>query len=294
MQNNKQGLVSKLQWTALIVLVLAIVALLVVLFTQQQAYRTDAESDRDANLSGSSQGATSGSGEASPSPTATEVTEDQAPADPVEAATVAAQDVVTGSEDAVINVLGDSTSDTSSEWVYRWAETLGAEAAVSVHTWNPGSGTWFPQTRDYGTGERSITLWNASANEGNPGFPLELSSMIEPEADLTILNYGHFGEPAFVASSLEELLGTLDAGGEDAAPVVLTAQNPALPTWIGYAETNQDAMRAAAAERELPVIDVFAAFEEAGDWESLLTDEVNPNDDGQQLWAETVTAFFAG
>lgn len=286
---NPQSPASKLQWTALIVLVLAVVALLMVLFTQQRAYRADAESARDA---GASQEAPEGSGEASPSPSATETVE-AAPADPVEAATAAARDVVNGSEDAVINVLGDSTSNTSSEWVYRWAAELGAEASVSVHTWNPESGTWFPETRDFGEGERTITIWNASASEGNPGFPLELEGMIEPEADLTILNYGHWGAPEAVASSLDELLGSLDAGGEGTAPVVLTAQNPALPTWIGYADTNRDAMRAAAEERQLPVIDVFAAFEEAGDWESLLVDEVNPNDAGQQLWADTVTAFFA-
>ncbi|NUL48332.1 SGNH/GDSL hydrolase family protein [Cellulosimicrobium funkei] len=294
---NTQGTSSKLQWTALIVLVLAIVALLVVLFTQQQDYRSEAESARDTGGSGSSQEAIEApesSGEASPSPSATETAEqEEVPAEPGDVATAAAQDVVNGSEDAVINVLGDSTSNTSSEWVYRWADELGAEASVSVHTWNPEVGTWFPQTRDFGEGERTITIWNGSATEGNPGFPLELDGMIEPEADLTILNYGHFGEPGFVASALDELLGTLDAGGEDAAPVVLTAQNPALATWIGYADTNRDAMRAAAEERGLPVIDVFAAFEEAGDWESLLVDEVHPDDDGQQLWADTVTEFFA-
>lgn len=289
---DKPGLATKLQWTALIVLVLAIVALLVVLFTQQQAYRTDAESDR-ANNAGSSQEAPAASEGPSATPTASESPEEEAPADPVEAAIAAAQTVVNGSDDAVINVLGDSTSNTSSEWVYRWAEALGAEAFVSVHTWNPATGTWFPQARTYGEGERSITIWNGSANEGNPGFPLELTGMIEPEADLTILNYGHFGDPDFVASTLDELLDTLNAGGEDPAPVVLTAQNPALPTWIGYADTNREAMRAAAEERELPVIDVYAAFDETEDWKALLVDEVHPNDDGQQLWADTVAAFFA-
>ncbi|MEV4902731.1 SGNH/GDSL hydrolase family protein [Citricoccus sp. NPDC055426] len=293
MPKNTLGMTSKLQWTALAVLVVAIVALLVVLFTQQQAYRTDAESDRAANNAGSSQQAPAASEEPTASPAASEAPAEEAPADPVAAATAAAQDVVNGGEDAVINVLGDSTSNTSSEWVYRWADELGTEASVSVHTWNPATGTWFPQARTYGEGERTVTIWNGSADQGNPGFPLELNGMIEPEADLTILNYGHFGDPDFVASTLDELLGSLDAGGEDAAPVVLTAQNPALATWIGYADTNRDAMRSAAEERELPVIDVFAAFEEAGDWESLLVDEVHPNDDGQQLWADTVTEFFA-
>ncbi|WP_188806094.1 SGNH/GDSL hydrolase family protein [Citricoccus zhacaiensis] len=285
---------SKLQWAALILLVMVIVALLVVLFTQQQDYRTDAEAARGGNAPAPVQ-ETSPSAEstASSSPSATEASE-EAPEDPVDAVTTAAQAVVNRDDDSVINVLGDSTSNTSSEWVYRWAEELGGDAAVTVHTWNPDAGTWYLEPRTYGGGDRDITIWNGSAAEGTPGFPLELDGMIEPEADLTILNYGHWGDPEFVASSLEDLLNTLDAGAEGAAPVVLTAQNPAQPTWVGYADTNRDAMRAAAEERELPVINIEGAFEDYGDWESLLADEVNPNEDGHQVWAEAVSGYFAG
>ncbi|WP_159552228.1 SGNH/GDSL hydrolase family protein [Citricoccus sp. K5] len=272
---------------------MAIVALLVVLFTQQKDYRTDAEAALESNVSAPAQETPAETVEPSASPSASPTASEEAPEDPVDAVTAAAQAVVNRGDDSVINVLGDSTSNTSNEWVYRWAEELGAEASVAVHTWNPETGTWYVEPRTFGGGDRAITIWNGSATEGNPGFPLELDGMIEPEADLTILNYGHFGEPDFVDSALNELLGTLDAGGEDAAPVVLTAQNPALATWIGYADTNRDAMRAAAEERGLPVIDVFAAFEEAGDWESLLADEVNPNEDGHQVWADAVRTFFA-
>ncbi|WP_313823786.1 SGNH/GDSL hydrolase family protein [Citricoccus sp.] len=293
---QKLGETSKLQWAALVVLVLAIVALLVVLFTQQQDYRTDAEAARESNVSAPATEPPAETVEpsASPSasPTASEASE-EAPENAVDAVTAAAQAVVNRGDDSVINVLGDSTSNTSSEWVYRWAEELGGDAAVTVHTWNPEAGTWYVEPRTYGEGDRAITIWNGSAAEGTPGFPLELDGMIEPEADLTILNYGHWGDPESVASSLEELLNTLDAGAEDAAPVVLTAQNPAQPTWVGYADTNRDAMRAAAEERELPVINIEGAFEDSGDWESLLADEVNPNEDGHQLWAEAVSGYFA-
>ncbi|MEW1979500.1 SGNH/GDSL hydrolase family protein [Citricoccus sp. NPDC079358] len=275
---------------------MAIVALLVVLFTQQQDYRTDAEAARESKVSAPAQEspaeAAEPSASASASPSASDASE-EAPEDGADAVTTAAQAVVNRGDDSVINVLGDSTSNTSSEWVYRWAEELGGDAAVTVHTWNPEAGTWYLEPRTYGGGDRAITIWNGSAAEGTPGFPLELDGMIEPEADLTILNYGHWGDPEFVASSLEELLTTLDAGAEDAAPVVLTAQNPAQPTWVGYADTNRDAMRAAAEERGLPVINIEGAFEDSGDWESLLADEVNPNEDGHQLWAETVSTFFA-
>ncbi|XKH56943.1 SGNH/GDSL hydrolase family protein [Citricoccus nitrophenolicus] len=290
---EKLGATSKLQWAALVVLVVAIVALLVVLFTQQKDYRTDAEAARGGNATAPAQESPAETAEPSASPSATEASED-ASSDPVDAVTTAAQAVVTRDDDSVINVLGDSTSNTSSEWVYRWADELGGDAAVTVHTWNPESGTWYLEPRTYGEGDRAITIWNGSAAEGTPGFPLELDGMIEPEADLTILNYGHWGDPETVASSLEDLLNTLDAGAEGAAPVVLTAQNPAQPTWVGYADTNRDAMRAAAEERELPVINIEGAFEDSGDWESLLADEVNPNEDGHQMWAEAVSSYFAG
>lgn len=301
MPRDVSTLTSKLQWTALVMLVLAVAALLVVLMSQQRSYRAEAESQAEAFTAGSSQSA---SGDASPAPSESdgasngdggdeEEETEEASADPVEAATAAAQDVVNGSEDIEITVLGDSTSDSDGEWVTLWAQELGADATVQVHTWNPATGTWFQEPREFGEGDRQITLWNASAAEGNPGFALELDGMIAAESDLTILNYGHFGDPDFVAATLGNLLDELDAGGEDAAPVVLTAQNPALDTWTGWADTNREAMRDAAQERDLPVIDVFAAFDKADDWQSLLTDEVHPNDDGQRLWADTVTEFFA-
>ncbi|NUL49305.1 SGNH/GDSL hydrolase family protein [Cellulosimicrobium funkei] len=292
---EKLGATSKLQWTALVVLVVVIVALLVVLFTQQKAYRSDAEAARAGSATAPA-GETSPSESAEPSaptsPSASEESE-EAPEDPADTVTSAAQAVVNGGDDSVINVLGDSTSDTSSEWVYRWAEELGAGAAVTVHTWNPDADTWYLEPRTYGGGDRTLTIWNGSASEGTPGVPLEMEGMIAPEADLTILNYGHWGDPEVVASSLDDLLNTLDAGDEGAAPVILTAQNPAQPTWVGYADTNREAMRAAAEERELPVINIEGAFQESGDWESLLADEVNPNQSGHQLWAEAVSAHFA-
>jgi hypothetical protein len=279
-------LAQRLQWAAVVLLVLAITALLVVLFTQQQSYRTQAQT-----MGGGASVA------AGPSATATGSTPESPEAiseDPASRQAQTARDVVNGTGDAVISILGDSTSDTSTEWVYRWAEELGADATVTVHTWNPATADWFPQTRNYGSGDRTITLWNASAAGANPTFPLINDGMMQPDADLTILNYGHWGMPQTVEASLGELLGSLGAGGEGAAPVVLTAQNPARETWFGYSDTNRDAMRATAQERGLPVIDVHAAFEENGDWEGLLVDEANPSDEGHQLWAETVSAFFAG
>jgi hypothetical protein len=269
---NGTTLARRLQWAAAAILILAIIALLVVLFSQQQSYRTEAQTVRGGS-----------SAIARPSASAAET---------VTAGTQAAQNVVNGTSDAVINVLGDSTSDTSTEWVYRWAEDLGADAAVTVHTWNPTTADWFPQTRNYGSGDRAITIWNASAAEADPSVPLANDGMVQPDAGLTILNYGHWGESDSFSTSLDDLLETLDAGSENAAPVLVTAQSPARQTWSDSSDTNRDALRTAAASRGLPVIDVWAAFGENGNGEDLLVDQVNPNEEGHQLWAETVRAFF--
>ena len=36
-----------------------------------------------------------------------------------------------------------------------------------------------------------------------------------------------------------------------------------------------------------------AAFGKSEDWESLMADQIHPNEQGQQLWVETVSTFFA-
>lgn len=132
--------------------------------------------------------------------------------------------------------------------------------------------------------------WRAGADgQQTLGIALELEGMNEPELDLTILNFVNFGDPDFVASLWMSCLEPRTPAARK-LPVMLTAQNPALAGWTGHLDTNRDAMRAADEEREMPVIDVVVAVEEVDDWEPLLMDQVNPNDDGHQLWTDTVAA----
>ncbi|MFC7400998.1 SGNH/GDSL hydrolase family protein [Citricoccus sp. GCM10030269] len=295
MSNN--GVTKKLQWAALVVLVVAIIALLVVLFTQQRSYRADAEAARGGGTAVPSQESTAtadpSSSESSESPESSASETSEAPDDPVEANTTAAQDVVNGTDDAVISVLGDSTSNTSNEWVYLWAEELGADARVSVYSWNAEIGDWYAQPREFGQGERTVTIWNGSEAEATPEFALSHDLLQPEEANLVILNYGHRGSAEEVESSLTELLDALGAGSEGSAPVVLTAQNPATGDWAESSEANEQVVRAAAEERGLPLIDVHAAFEETGDPASLMVDAIHPSEQGSQVWAETVSSFFA-
>ncbi|HRO31318.1 SGNH/GDSL hydrolase family protein [Citricoccus sp.] len=271
-----------LQWTALILVLAVTSALVTLLFLQQRQYRTEAAVARTAE-----------SVESTPQPSSspTESSQAEKSAKSAAAAKIAAMAVVNGLQSPVISVLGDSTSDSSSEWVYRWAEELGQNATVVVHTWNPQTKDWFPQPRRFGQGERTITIWNGSESGATPRTPLAQEDLRQPQpAHLTILNYGHNGNADEVEPALSELLEAVQAGEE--APVVLTAQNPATGENATTSDANRALMEAAATKHGLPVIDVHAAFDDAESWEALLVDQIHPNDQGQQLWAETVSAFF--
>ncbi|MDI3331562.1 MAG: SGNH/GDSL hydrolase family protein [Micrococcus sp.] len=295
-----------LQWTALVVVLAIISALLAALFMQQREYRTEAavaqaaQSAEAAPEPSSSPTASASAEEADKEADKTADEEADKTADEEAdkagaAVKIAAMDVVNGLDNPVISVLGDSTSDSSGEWVYRWAEKLGQDATVVVHTWNPEADDWFPQTRQYGQGERTITIWNGSEAGTTPQAPLAQEDLRQPEpSHLTILNYGHNGSPDEVESALTELLEGLGDRGEDVAPVVLTAQNPTTGQEAETSDANRDLMREAAKEHNLPVIDVHAAFADSEDWKTLLADSIHPNEQGQQLWADTVSAFYAG
>lgn len=276
-----------LQWTALILVLAVISALVTLLFLQQRQYRTEAAVAQAVR-----------SAEATPQPSSSPDASADASAKAEEsakaaaAAKIAAMAVVNGLKNPVISVLGDSTSDSSSEWVNRWAEKLGQNATVVVHTWNPQANDWFPQPRQFGQGERTITIWNGSESGATPKTPLAQEDLRQPQPPhLTILNYGHNGGTDEVESALTELLKKLKTG--EAAPVVLTAQNPATGDKAKTSSANLELMESAAQEHGLPVIDVHAAFDDAESWKALLVDQIHPNEQGQQLWAETVSAFFA-
>ncbi|WP_141566140.1 SGNH/GDSL hydrolase family protein [Citricoccus sp. CH26A] len=275
-----------LQWTALILVLAVTSALVTLLFLQQRQYRTEAAVARTAESAESTPQPSS-----SPNASADAAAKAEESAKAAAAAKIAAMAVVNGLQSPVISVLGDSTSDSSSEWVYRWAEELGQNATVVVHTWNPQTNDWFPQPRQFGQGERTITIWNGSESGATPQTPLAQEDLRQPQpAHLTILNYGHNGSADEVESALTELLEAVEAGEE--APVVLTAQNPATGEKAKTSEANRALMEAAAKKHGLPVIDVHAAFDDAESWEALLVDQIHPNEQGQQLWAETVSAFF--
>ncbi|QCU77538.1 SGNH/GDSL hydrolase family protein [Citricoccus sp. SGAir0253] len=293
--------VRKLQWVGLVVLVAGILALLVTLVNQQREYRTAAQSAQAAQASagstapdGNAPGGRESSAGASASPSASEAPsrsaaeDEDGTEDPVAAATAAARDVVGGDEDIVISVLGDSTGDVSTEWVGRWAALLGEEASVEMHSWNADEDRFYLQPRTYGSGERRITLYNGSPGDATPADGLRHLEAMRPESvDLTLVNYGHRGTLDELQEGLPGLLDALTAG-EDAAPVALIAQNPATGDWEEQDARIREAVRAEAAERDLPVIDVEGAFEDAGDLGPLLVDAIHPSEEGSLLWAETV------
>lgn len=170
-------------------------------------------------------------------------------------------------------VLGDSTGNGNDEWASLWAQ-------LPLARWDTDSEAGYVNEAD------DTRLWSGAMNSETADYPLEHDEVWPAEdPDLVLLSYGHFHDSAADATdSLEDLRVDLADRYPD-APVVVVLQDPEAD--------NADADRRAAIGEwakgaGLPTIDVAAAFEDSGDPDALLADEINPSPVGSQLWADTV------
>lgn len=200
--------------------------------------------------------------------------------------------------DASILVVGDSTGNEPSEWVYRLTGLLASQwPSWTVHyrLWNDASGSYDPAVSiQTGTGSRTLTIYNASV----AGFTT--NSWLGPRAEaaifaldpkLTIISLGH-NEQAdaglwhgrYVALT-EEITQRLP--GTD---LLLILQNPA--TANANQQARNEVYREIAARRGYGLVDVQQAFLDTGNAPGLTVDGIHPNTAGSILWADTVAAAF--
>ncbi len=107
--------------------------------------------------------------------------------------------------------------------------------------------------------------------------------------DAVILNVGHDRDRGL----LDRTIGTtIDAirqrWGE--VPSALVLQEPSTGVDAKPQEAAVSRVRSLAVKYGDPVIDVHAAFLNAGDLENLLVDGRRPNERGSRVWADAVTA----
>ena len=203
-----------------------------------------------------------------------------------------------GDDDLNISVLGDSTGDGADEWVTLWAMLLAADgASVSVKTWSHDSADWSEEPQSFGSGSRSITVWNGSVPGATPSYPIGFKNLLQPvEPDVVVISYGHDheGGPGSLGTELSNLLDTARHRWDGDVPTVVTIQNPRQDSAALKAAEGQHAIREVARQRELPVVDINEVFHSVGDIESLMKNKVRPSPNGYMLWAWTMDEFFEG
>jgi hypothetical protein len=198
-------------------------------------------------------------------------------------------------------VKGDSTGDSTAEWVYLFATLLAQSApthSVKYRLYTDASG-WGAETDiSTGTGAGVIYIHNASVPgstdryfQGGKGVAVD---SITPTGGYhgQIANFGHNG--GSVAVFTEKVWTEYHVEGlavfkerQPAAVLVATQQNPKLGTDVEQAVSLNSHRGMANACRLLGVgmLSVSDAFLSLGDFSPLMADNTHPNAAGMKLWA---------
>ncbi|WP_022920313.1 SGNH/GDSL hydrolase family protein [Ornithinimicrobium pekingense] len=211
-------------------------------------------------------------------------------AGPAASSLPSARAVLDGDGPVVVAALGDSTGNETWEWVYGWGRALARTRPVTVLSWNEWTGQGYIEPRvlsPEGTGGQGpLTLYSGHHSGASFGYVVEhLESLLPEPVDLVVLNFGHNNTVDDVRDELEAALTALRSAVGPEVPVVLTLQQPQRDD--ANAEVRAT-VREVAVARGIGVIDVARAFEETGEPDELLADDVHPDEQGAGLWTETV------
>ena len=210
----------------------------------------------------------------------------KAPAAPLTAEQIRA--LIASGEPVTISVLGDSTGDAEDEWVSLWADHLAVAHTVRYFLWNDTTQSYPTEPRVKGNGPM-LTIWNGSRAGSTPKYAADRYGVIQPQKPgIIIYNYGHNNKDAGAVDELKALSAKV-AARYGTTPSVITLQNPAQGTRTAQTENSVNVLRAYAAGSGLPVIDVYTAMTDLPP-RDILKDEVHPNPQGSQVWADTVIA----
>jgi len=194
-----------------------------------------------------------------------------------------------------ISVLGDSTGNSTGEWVDLWGKHLSTTASVTIHLWDQDKESWRPNATAYpGPEGRTIEIWNGSQPGSTADYPSSRLKVMQPnKPDFVILNFGHNGSAGAVASQLQQTTDAVSAQWGGKLPTVAILQNAAGAPRTMQTDANQNVLKAWAVSTGIPTIDVRSAFDALPDLKAYLVDDglgVHPNPAGQQIWADTVVA----
>jgi hypothetical protein len=189
-----------------------------------------------------------------------------------------------------ILVIGDSTGNDPGEWVDLWAQDLGRAREVTLRQWASGAEEFADPPLVYGSG-RALGIWNLSYPGVRADYAGRLASVpVQPDA--VILNVGHNRS----ANAIRRVIRTTTPAIEDRwgeVPEAYVLQNPSTAD-PDQSESAVTFLRTLATQDRVPVIDVHAAFLEAGPLGALLGDGTRPNAQGSRVWADAVGAALIG
>lgn len=204
----------------------------------------------------------------------------------------------------VIQILGDSTGNEESEWVYQLALKLADDHpkySVIYRLWNDGTqGYDTAQNISTGTTALTLTIYNGSKPGAGYDYAFQNANLtrwnaIFPvAATAVIVSYGYNSGDSTFFPALNELLDWV-RGKAPLAEIVLTAQPPLATANAGNANSllrSEDA-RAFAALLGLGCVDPCQRFLDYGNYDNLIeSDQVHPNAAGKSLWFDEVRKYF--
>lgn len=208
--------------------------------------------------------------------------------------------------DAVLVVLGDSTGNEPSEWVYLlalWLADLFPAVTVSYRLWSDAA-------QDYdaalilqtGTGPHTLHIYNGS--HPGAGYNYSFASavpttrffrMLPVTPDTVVISYGYNSNtPTYRQQQLE--LSRWVLGNFPGAEYVATSQPPKATADADaplHLSRQQDTRDVALSEG-WGLVDATQAFIDFGDYDELIdaTDHIHPTPQGSQVWFQEVRAYF--
>jgi lysophospholipase L1-like esterase len=204
-----------------------------------------------------------------------------------------------GNEDAVWAILGDSTGNETTEWVYLTAQWLAGQfPAVTVlyRLWNDTNQNYDAATTvQTGTGSRTLTIYNGSTSGQNAAYSVTRIALQIPVTPHAItVSYGH-NEGSTNGAGYRPLLYALTRQLEDwfpTASLIVTAQNPRAATDANYSLdlSRAQATIELAATEGYGLVNATQAFLNTANYATtlLIGDGLHPNGAGSALWASLV------
>jgi hypothetical protein len=204
-------------------------------------------------------------------------------------------------------ILGDSTGNETTEWVYLTAQSLATQYpayTVIYHLWDPTGGVAYdtgtsgtPVTLQTGSGSNTLHVWNCSVAGSATTYTRGsrwAAAVLAAKPHYITVSYGHNegtsagGVTAEVWRTQMALLTESLTEAFPASELALVLQNPRADG-VRDQESRAAVYREVAALRGYGLIDVQAVFLAQPSLTAIINaDNIHPNATGEALWANEV------